>query len=287
MKKNKYAYLLILPAVLIVLLTILVPIVTTFRYSLSYFKLTDPNNQKFIGIKNYVDILHDKGFINAFKNSFMILVAVIIIGLVISIVIALILNKKTKISGALLAISIIPWALPPIVNGIIWKFIFFPGYGFANKLIINLGLASKPINWINNKKMFVFLVAMVLCWKIVPFCALVILSKLETIPKTLYEAISIDGAGKFDTFRLITLPLIMEVLGIVLLNLTTAAINVYDEIIALSGYVLENQTLLIYNYANTFQYLNFGYGSAISYTIMIIVGVCGIGYIKRMSRGIK
>ena len=116
MKKNKYAYLLILPAVLIVLLTILVPIVTTFRYSLSYFKLTDPKNQKFIGIKNYVDILHDKGFINAFKNSFMILIAVIIIGLVISIVIALILNKKTKISGALLAISIIPWAFTVILH---------------------------------------------------------------------------------------------------------------------------------------------------------------------------
>ena len=93
----------------------------------------------------------------------------------------------------------------------------------------------------------------------------------------------LEGSTPFQTFRYITLPLILPSLGIVLINLTTTAINVFDEVIALSGYQFENQTLLVYNYATTFQFLDFGLGSAISYVIMAISAVFGYFYVRNMT----
>lgn len=288
MKKEKIKiFILLLPAIFIVLGTILYPVLTTFKYSLKYFKLTDPTNTRYLGLENYKNILRDPKFHNAFKNSLGILIYVLIIGLVFSLLVALILKKKTRLSGLLLAISIIPWALPPIVNGIIWKFIFFPGYGLLNKIFLKLNLITTPISFISNKAVYLLVVAIVVTWRMVPFCALIILARLESIPKTLYEAIEIDGASPSQTFRLVTLPLLKASLALVALNLLTAALNVFDEVISLSGYLMENETLLVYNYSHTFSYLDFGYGSAVSYTIMLISAIFGLFYIRNMTREVQ
>lgn len=288
MKKEKIKiFLLLLPALFIVIGTILYPVLTTFKYSLKYFKLTDPTNTRYLGLENYKNILRDPKFHNAFKNSLGILIYVLIIGLLFSLLVALILKKKSRLSGLLLAISIIPWALPPIVNGIIWKFIFFPGYGLLNKIFLKLNLIATPISFISNKAVYLLVVAIVVTWRMVPFCALIILARLESIPKTLYEAIEIDGASPSQAFRLVTLPLLKPSLTLVVLNLLTAALNVFDEVISLSGYLMENETLLVYNYSHTFSYLDFGYGSAVSYTIMLISAIFGLFYIRSMTKEVQ
>ncbi|WP_368346752.1 carbohydrate ABC transporter permease, partial [Peptostreptococcus anaerobius] len=101
--------------------------------------MTEPYNRKFVGINNYLKVLGSQDFHSALKNSLIILVLTLVIAFSFSIVVGLILNKKSKISPILTAVAIIPWALPPLVNGIIWKFVFYPGYGFMNKLLINMG----------------------------------------------------------------------------------------------------------------------------------------------------
>ncbi len=274
---------LLLPCALLYIISVFFPIFTTFSYSLENYVLTNPQDMRFVGLGNYAATLKDGQFQTSLINSATILVYTLLLGLVISVLIALVLNRKTKISGVLTAITIIPWALPPLVNGIMWKFVFFPGNGLANNLLLGMGLISDPISWINNRWLFLFIVSLVVAWRTIPFCAIVILSNLQSIPDEYYEAFYLDGGSKFQAFKNITLPLIKPSMGIVLINLTTAAVNVFDEVIAMSGYQFQNQTLLVYNYTTTFSFLNFGMGSAISYITMVLTGVFGYFYVRNMT----
>ena len=279
----KRAALFLVPCTLLMIFSVFFPVLITFGYSLKHMNLTEPLNEEFVGAVNYTQVLTGAEFRSALLNSLAVLAMVIVIGMAVSLAIALVLHQKTRITPLLMAVVIVPWALPPIVNGIMWKFIFFPGPGLVNKLLEAAGLIQSPVNWIVDRRLFLLVVSVVVAWRIVPFSAVVILSNLENIPRTYYAAMVLEGSTPFQTFRYITLPLILPSLGIVLINLTTTAINVFDEVIALSGYQFENQTLLVYNYATTFQFLDFGLGSAISYVIMAISAVFGYFYVRNMT----
>lgn len=282
-KNKKIPWMLLTPALAILVLLVLLPIARTFVFSLYDYKLTAPNDTYFIGLKNYIDVLKSDNFFYALQNSALVLAFVVVIALVSSIIVGLLLNVKSSLSPLLTAVAIIPWALPPIVNGIIWKFIFYPGYGLMNKLLISIGLTDAPISWTAGRLSTLFVVSVIVAWRVIPFCSIIILANLQNIPGPIYEAADIDGSSKFQTFIYITLPLLLPSIPIILIQITMAAINVFDELVALIGYRFEGQTLLIYNYLNTFSFLDFGLGSAITYIIMILSGVIGFFYIKTMT----
>ena len=283
MKRDTKGMLLLLPCLILLLISVILPVVLTFRYSLKYYNLTEPQNEKFIWFENYVKIFKDSHFYNALYNSILILVMVMIIGLVFSIITGLVLNVKSKINPVLTALVIIPWAMPPIVNGIMWKFIFFPGYGFMNKILMNLHLIKNPISWTDNRYLFLLVISIVVSWRISPFSSLVILANLQNIPESYYDTVKVFGGNKFQEFYYVTLPMLLPSIGVVLINLTTTALSIFDEVIAISGYQFEIQTLLVYNYSTTFNFLDFGYGSAISYVVMILSGIFGYFYVKNMA----
>ncbi|ERK68897.1 ABC transporter, permease protein [Leptotrichia sp. oral taxon 215 str. W9775] len=283
MRKDTKGTLLLLPCLLLLLISVILPVVLTFRYSLKYYNLTEPQNEKFIWFENYVKIFKDPHFYNALYNSVIILIMVMIIGLVFSIITGLVLNVKSKINPVLTALVIIPWAMPPIVNGIMWKFIFFPGYGFMNKILMNLHLIKSPISWTDNRYLFLLVISIVVSWRIIPFSSLVILANLQNIPESYYDTVKVFGGNKFQEFYYVTLPMLLPSIGVVLINLTTTALSIFDEVIAISGYQFEIQTLLVYNYSTTFNFLDFGYGSAISYVVMILSGIFGYFYVRNMA----
>lgn len=283
MKRDTKGTLLLLPCLLLLLISVILPVILTFRYSLKYYNLTEPQNEKFIWFENYVKIFKDPHFYNALYNSVLILVMVMIIGLVFSIITGLVLNVKSKINPVLTALVIIPWAMPPIVNGIMWKFIFFPGYGFMNKILMNLHLIKSPISWTDNRYLFLLVISIVVSWRIIPFSSLVILANLQNIPESYYDTVKVFGGNKFQEFYYVTLPMLLPSIGVVLINLTTTALSIFDEVIAISGYQFEIQTLLVYNYSTTFNFLDFGYGSAISYVVMILSGIFGYFYVRNMA----
>ncbi len=283
MRRDTKGTLLLLPCLLLLLISVILPVVLTFRYSLKYYNLTEPQNEKFIWFENYVKIFKDPHFYNALYNSVIILIMVMIIGLVFSIITGLVLNVKSKINPVLTALVIIPWAMPPIVNGIMWKFIFFPGYGFMNKILMNLHLIKSPISWTDNRYLFLLVISIVVSWRIIPFSSLVILANLQNIPESYYDAVKVFGGNKLQEFYYVTLPMLLPSIGVVLINLTTTALSIFDEVIAISGYQFEIQTLLVYNYSTTFNFLDFGYGSAISYVVMILSGIFGYFYVRNMA----
>lgn len=283
-ENNKLPFLLLLPTMLIMIGLVFYPILVTFTYSLQNFKLTQPENTKFIGISNYLTILKSADFHYSLLNTAIVLCLVVVFCLVGSLAVALILNVKVRINGVLTAIAILPWALPPIVNGIVWRWIFYPGFGFMNKLLYKLGLIEEPIQWITNRYSLLFIVSLVVAWRAIPFCAVILLSALHSIPREIYESADIDGANVMQRFTRITLPMLMPSFAIVFTHTSINAINVFDELIALAGYSQIGQTLLVYNYVTTFSFLNFGLGSSLTYIIMLMSGILGIFYIKSMYR---
>ncbi|WP_028330273.1 carbohydrate ABC transporter permease [Brachyspira alvinipulli] len=288
MKKSKVLpYILILPAFIIMSVFVLYPIIVTFFYSLRKMKLTAPKDTAFIGFDNYIATLKSFDFWYSLQNSIMIMIIVIIICVLFGLLSALILDVDSKLKNILMAIAVIPWALPPVVNGILWKWIFYPGYGFLNKILYNLNLIEEPIQYLSNRYSLMLIVGIVIAWRNIPFCTIVLLSSIRAIPDSVYDAASIDGANRFQMFTRITLPLLMPALGIILTFTSISAINVFDEVISISGYSNLGKTILLENYMITFSFLDFGRGSSLTYLVMITAGVLGMLYIRAMSKKIE
>lgn len=287
MKREKFAYTLLAPMIIIMLVLVIYPIAATFSYSLKKWKLSKPNDIRFIGFKNYINILSSESFLQSVKNTLFILVAVVIITTIISILVALFLNIKVRFSGVLLAIAIVPWAIPPFVNALLWKFVFYSGYGFLNKLLLNLHLINTPISWLDNRYSLLFIVSIVVSYRLIPFMTLICLAGRQSISGTLIEAAKIDGAGLFMVFKKIITPLMLPFLAVGITQTSISAINVFDEIVALSGYSDMGKSMLIESYLITFNFLEFGKGSAYTYIIMLFAGILGFVYIKSLNREVE
>ena len=276
-----------LTLIIIMLVLVIYPSAATFSYSLKKWKLSKPNDIRFIGFKNYINILSSESFLQSVKNTLFILVAVVIITTIISILVALFLNIKVRFSGVLLAIAIVPWAIPPFVNALLWKFVFYSGYGFLNKLLLNLHLISTPISWLDNRNSLLFIVSIVVSYRLIPFMTLICLAGRQSISGTLIEAAKIDGAGRFMVFKKIITPLMLPFLAVGITQTSISAINVFDEIVALSGYSDMGKSMLIESYLITFNFLEFGKGSAYTYIIMLFAGILGFVYIKSLNREVE
>lgn len=288
MKRSKILpYVLLAPIILIMGVLVFYPTIMTFSYSLKEMKLTSPEDTDFVGLSNYADVLTSDSFQYSLQNTLFLLAVVVVLTTVLGFGVALLLNVDTKISGLLMALAILPWALPPIVNGIIWRFIFHPGYGFMNKLLIGLHITDEPVMWLTDRWLLLLIVAIVVAWRSIPFCAIVCLSGLHAIPEELYEAARIDGGNRIAVFRYITAPLMMPFIGIGITSASITAINIFDEIVALAGYKDLGKNLLIESYLTTFSFLDFGRGSALTYVIMLMAAVLGIFYLKSLNREVE
>ena len=287
MKKKILPYLLLAPMILIMGVLVFYPIAATFSYSLKKWKLTAPGDIRFIGFDNYKNILKSESFWYSLQNTLFLLVLVVVATSILGVLVSLFLNIQVKGAGILLAIAVLPWALPPYVNGILWKFVFHSGYGFMNKVLIGLGMADKPVEWLTSRWMLLVVVAIVVVWRSVPFMALVCLAGRQSIPHGLYEAAKIDGAGTFQIFRRITFPLMLPFIGIGITSTSVTAVNVFDEIIALSGYSDMGKNILVESYLTTFTFLDFGKGSAVTYLVMFVAAILGVFYPKSLNKEVE
>ncbi len=287
MKKKILPYLLLAPMILIMGVLVIYPIAATFSYILKKWKLTAPGDIRFIGFDNYKNILKSESFWYSLQNTLFLLVLVVVATSILGVLVSLFLNIQVKGAGILLAIAVLPWALPPYVNGILWKFVFHSGYGFMNKVLIGLGMADKPVEWLTSRWMLLVVVAIVVVWRSVPFMALVCLAGRQSIPHGLYEAAKIDGAGTFQIFRRITFPLMLPFIGIGITSTSVTAVNVFDEIIALSGYSDMGKNILVESYLTTFTFLDFGKGSAVTYLVMFVAAILGVFYLKSLNKEVE
>lgn len=287
MKQKILPYLLLAPMMLIMGVLVFYPIAATFSYSLKKWRLTAPGDIRFIGFDNYKNILKSESFWYSLQNTLFLLVLVVVATSILGVLVSLLLNIQVKGAGILLAVAVLPWALPPYVNGILWRFVFHSGYGFMNKVLIGLGVVDKPVEWLTSRWMLLVVVAIVVVWRSVPFMALVCLAGRQSIPHGLYEAAKIDGAGTFQIFRRITFPLMLPFIGIGITSTSVTAVNVFDEIVALSGYSDKGKNILVESYLTTFTFLDFGKGSAVTYLVMFVAAILGVFYLKSLNKEVE
>lgn len=279
-KKDVFSYFMLFPAFIVSLIFIVYPMILSFIYSLQYYKLTDLSNKKFIGFKNFKEILFKQDFYEAIINTLVIVIVVLILGIIISFLEAILLNYESKVSKFLMGVAIIPWALPPVVNGVIWKFIFYPEFGLVNKIGYLFNLTNEPILWLNNRVISLIIFGIIVSWRTIPFSALLLLANIKAIPDEIFEAAQIDGADKKSIIKDILIPILIPTFTIIIINLVLTGINTFDEVSALVGFRSLGETFMIYNYKESFQFLNIGKGSAITYILTLFIGIIGLLYIK-------
>jgi len=279
---KKLAVLLIFPAVLLIFGVFIFPMFTSVKMSFTNLKLTDPSSGYFIGIKNYITAFRSPSFWAAFYRTGYFALCTVIVEVTLGLMIALLLNQKFVGRKFVRGLVMLPWALPYVVNGMMWKWILDSNYGAFNALLTQIGLLDKYHIWLGQPSSAMHAVIFANIWRETPVAIILILAALQSIPKELYEASKIDGATRWQHFRFIILPILRPVLLTSAMLKIIWALKEFDLIYVMTKGGPANGTNLLsfHIYQNTFKFLNFGYGSALAYILTITSVVVALFYIK-------
>lgn len=278
MKKSGNAltgYLLILPAVIILLMILVYPLFYSLYLSFYKVRLSAFNIKTFVGLKNYVKVFTNTGP-NFFKQilpaTIYFVGASIILQLVLGMGMALLVNQKwVKGREIFRAIFILPWVTSAIVIAISWRFMYEPRLGILNYFLINIGVKNLP-SWLNDLNLVVPCLVVANVWHGTSFSFIMETAGLQSISYTLYEAATVDGAGSLNRFRYITLPLLRPFILINLILISMYTINVFDLIYAMTGGgpLYRSEVISLFMYHQAFEYGHMGFGAAIAIIILFI-----------------
>lgn len=281
-KANLIGYGLIAPAVLVIIIIGIFTIISTFLYSFQHKILTEPGSDSWVGFQNFTEIVKDKGFINALKNTIIFSVISVVFELVIGFLGALLMHNAKRGKTIIRTAILIPWAIPGIVIAQMFSFMFNDQLGVINQILIHFGIIKENIVWLADKKWAMLAVIIADTWKQFPYVALMLLAGLQIIDEELYESAQMDGASRFRRFIDITLPNIKPILLVVLLFRTMGAIRIFDIIYGMTGGGPADSTNTLLNaaYKYLFSDYNFGMGSAMSVIIFLIILAFSASYLK-------
>ena len=245
----------------------------------------------FVGFANYERILTDPLFLLSLKNTLIFTAFSVTMEIVLAVAIALLIDQKHVWTGRVTKFLIlVPYAVPPIANGLIWSFIYSFEYGFLNRILFTTGLTESAVNWSGNPTTALFAVSIPYIWRTLPFAILLIHAALQGISAEYYEAASVDGAGAFQRFWHITLPLLRPIIVVILVLRTSFAFAVFDEVLAITQGGPGDATWVAswYSYKKGFAPpFDIGMGAASAYILALIVGIFAIAYVKIIYRRIQ
>jgi multiple sugar transport system permease protein len=270
------------PALVLLSLVTIYPVFSVLYLSLRR-RLLIFDISKFIGLDNYRFMLTDERFWNALRNTAYFTIVSVSLELVLGLALALLMNRTFRFKGIVTAIVLVPWAVPTVVSARMWEWMYNTDFGILNYLL------GEKINWLGSPLWALNAAVFMDVWKTTPFVAILLLAGLKVIPGELDQAARIDGAGYWQIFRRITLPLLMPVVVVVLIFRTLDAFRVFDAVYVLTGGGPANttETLSIYAYKLLFQTLQFGYGSAVSMVVFLCIGVISVLYIRLLWGEVK
>ena len=258
-------WLILLPALIILGLVFIYPILRAFWLSWFTENLATQLQPVFTGFSNYQRMLGDGRFWQSLWNTSVFTAISVTLELIFGLCVALVLNKSFFGRGVVRTIAIIPWALPTAVMGLAWAWIFNDQYGVVNDILLRLGLIDTGINWLGTPALAMTALIVADVWKTTPFISIILLAGLQSIPEDLYEAHKMDGASSMQSFYQITLPLLMPQILIALLFRFAQSFGVFDlvQVMTGGGPAGSTETVSIYIYSTVMRYLDFGYGAAL------------------------
>lgn len=264
-REQRQAWVLLAPMLLVMLLLTAWPLLRTIWLSFTDAALIGSGETPaWIGLENYLYALSDPDFrASIWRTLYFTLVSVTFEG-IIGVLVALLLNQKFVGRNVLRVLVILPWALPTIVNAMMWRLNFNPDYGSINALLTQLGIIDGYRSWLGSPDSALNAVMFADIWKNYPLVTLLVLAALQSIPEDLFEAARLDGASAWRRFRAITFPAIVAPLGVALVLRTIDAFKIFDIIYVMTrgGPVDSTKTLSFFVYQESFSYLRAGSGAA-------------------------
>ncbi len=281
-KSNKlFSYIMSLPTVFVFAFLTVFPLGYTIWYSFTNYNMLKPKAIKFIGIKNYINIIQDSYFQQAFVNTLIFMLLAVFFETSIGLLVAVLINSLNRGTKILRTIVLLPVVLPPVTVALVWQIMLSNNYGIINKLLEQLGKAS--VNWLNDVHTAFFCILLIDIWQYMPFAFLLIYAAMQSVPQSQYEAAELDGANGVQQFFFITIPNIFNGIVLVVLLRSIDSIRLFDKVNILTRGGPANSTATItqyiYNYG-VWQH-KIGFSSAGSIIMTIVVLIISLPYIKR------
>ncbi|MBD1906121.1 sugar ABC transporter permease [Funiculus sociatus GB2-A5] len=287
-REQRTSWILLLPALLLLLFVYAYPIGRAFWLSLFTENLGTELKPVFSGFANYARMAGDGRFWQSFWTTTIFTSASVFFELLLGMAIALVLNQKFLGRGLVRTTAILPWALPTALIGLAWAWIFNDQFGVVNDILLRLGLIKTGINWLGDPTLAMMAVIFADVWKTTPFISILLLAGLQSISPDLYEAHSIDGATPWQNFTRITLPLLLPQILIALLFRFAQAFGIFDLIAVMTGGGPGGATEVVslYIYSTVMRYLDFGYGAALVVVtfLLLILAVAIASFLLTRSR---
>ena len=277
-------WLFVAPAVAAVVVLILYPLVTGFKQSIRSGGFLFGEKPGYVGLRNYKDVIHDPTSQSAMRHTVEYVLLAVSLEIVLGIAIAVTLHRVFRGRGFVLAVLILPWALPSVVSGVLWRRVFDPDNGMLNSVLMQLHIISHPQVWLASGRGAIFYITLVHVWGVLPLISLIFLAGLQSIPDEVYSASAVDGATPWRQFRHVTLPLLRPSIAIALTVGTLLAISIFDEIYVLNGTALNTRSILIQVYNTTFVEADFAHGTALAFLLAVVTAVFGELYALALRR---
>jgi multiple sugar transport system permease protein len=283
-REDVLGYLLVAPVVIIVLGLVGYPFVLAILLSLTDKTIGAPAH--FIGVRNFIQLPKDPIYLQTVRNTLVYTAGSELLKIPIGFALALILNEKIPFRKAARSAILLPWIVPAVLSAMAWSWMFNPNFSVLNWIFVHLGLIKDPLPWLTDPNLAMFSVVLVNAWRGSPFFGIILLAALQSIPSDLYEATAVDGAGQWDRFRHVTLPLVLPILLIAVLLSTIATFSDFNIVYTITGGGPLNSThvLATYSFTTAITVGRLGEGAAIALTMFPVLLVFLIWEIRFLSR---
>ena len=284
LSEHKYwAFFLIVPSIIFILIVIIYPTVNGITLSFREMRLLRPDlGTGFIGLEHYRYMWDDPVFWTALVNTVKWVTAAVILEFVIGLAVALTLNRDLPGMKFFTVLILLPWFLPNVVAGNMWALMLDSRLGVLNDILVRLGFLAEGKAWFADPDTAMGVAVLVEAWHGYPFFALLFLAALKGIPKDLYKAAAVDGAGPIQAFWKITLPSMKMVIAAVVILRVISLVNSPELLLILTqgGPGDATQVLSLYAFQNAFMSFDFGYSGALSVVMFVILMIFCVFYLR-------
>ncbi|HEY8566507.1 MAG TPA: sugar ABC transporter permease [Beijerinckiaceae bacterium] len=278
-------YALLTPAFLLLLAVVVYPIAELFVTSFRTNHLAQPwLGTPFVGFEQYQKAFADDRFWEATWHTILYILITVPGAVVVGLGLALLANQPFTVKWPVRLGLLLPWALPLVFAGLIFRWFFEYNQGLVNHVLKAFGVTPQP--WLTEPNLAFTAICIAIIWKTSSFVALVLLAGLQTIPRSLYEAAEIDGASKLQQFWEITLPMLRPAIVVALIFRTITSIQTFDIPYAMTngGPGNATETLAMYIHKTTIDFLDLGYGSALAVLMFVVSALATAGYLRYTRR---
>lgn len=278
------AYVYIIPAFAVISFVLFYPILHSYIISFEHYVLYEKPTvgTPFIGLENYGKSLRDPVFLLSLQNSVVFVGTSVFFQFIIGFAVALLLNMKLRCRAVFRTLVLVPYAIPGVVTAIMWAWMFHPTLGVINDILLKLGLIKDYLPWLASTDTALLSIIIANVWRGFPFFAIMLLAGLQTVPQELYEAAVIDGAGRWQKFRYVTIPMIKYAIFVSTALRIIWTFNYVDIIYVMTegGPNNATQTLATWIWTNAYTLLDFGYASALAIIMLVTLIIATYVYIK-------